>query len=148
MEARRRGEAEFGGLALIAFGIGAVADHERSRRDAGLVPDFRERGEEEVGPLQVAHHADIEEVGRIGLRLHRNEFGIANAVRGDDEGAPRRANLGAEGLGLEGRDEDEGVGEAFQRAFEEEEHFSGSARHVVVKTAAMGTIEAGGRRAC
>ena len=87
--ARRPARAGIGGRKRHAVGEaeplrpapGSAAGRRRRRpspRVTGAAEprlDLRQRVDEEVGTLQVAHHADIEEVGRVGRRRDRLEFG-------------------------------------------------------------------------
>ncbi len=137
-------EAETHGERLVAFCVGPVADEMSGRRDAALVAQPRQRLDEEIRPLKVAHHADIEEVGarRAGLR-QRLEFLVGDAVEGDAEGLLRYPDLGGEGFCLVAADEDEAVGHPFHDPFEAEKDLPGRRTGVVVQASAVRTVDAG-----
>ena len=121
----------------------AVADHDRGHLAAEPHLGLRQRVDEEVGTLQVAHHAYIKEIGGIWCRRNLLEFGLAQAVVDEPARTVRLADLAVEGATLIFRDEQDVVGEARHQPFEREEQLSRRRPFVVVQATAMRCVEAG-----
>ena len=97
----------FGAAFRLADQIGADA-----HAVAGLQP--RDGVKQYVDTLEIAKGAEEKQVARIGLRLDRHEFVLAEPVWDDSDKAMRGANLAAIGVGLELADVDDRVGIALQ----------------------------------
>jgi hypothetical protein len=130
-------------LRVVARQILAVADHDSGDVLVEFLPCRLHRVDEHVGTLQVAHHADVEKVGGIGLSRYRFEFRVAQAVIDQAVGHARLTDLADEGAAFVVGDEQQMIGETLHQAFEPEEQLSGHRPFVIVQSAAMRRIEAG-----
>jgi hypothetical protein len=104
-----------------------------------------DRFEEDVDALEVALHAEKEEVARVRPRHRRQELLLAQPVADHHRLAAGDADLAAISLGFVGADVDERIGQALERALDAKIDPAFQRMLVVVQRAAMERIEAGDR---
>src|SRR5690606_171315 len=102
------------------------------------------RVDEDVRPLEIAHHADEEEVRGARHRIDGSEFAGAEPVIDEAGRGARGADLLLEGSSFELRYEENVIGEAVHQAFEGKQHPACGRRLVIVKATAMSRVEASG----
>ena len=139
------GDPEVRGERLVMAGLLGLPDHMGGELAAVRRFELGDRLEENVDALEVAQHAEKQEVAGVVLRGDRRELGVAQSVADDCGAAPRYADLLAVDLGLVGADMDEGVGHPLQHALDAEIEHAFERALVVMQAAAMGRIDAGDR---
>ena len=128
---------------MVARQVVAVADHHRAQCAAKPGAGRCQGIDEDVGSLEVPHHADVKQIRRIGSDDDRFEFGGAQSVVDQRVRDRRLAHLSAIGPPLIVRDEQQAIGEARHGALKREEQLPGGCRFVIVERAAMRRIKAG-----
>ena len=89
-----------------------AADHDRCHLAAEPHLDLRQSVNEEIGTLQVTHHAYKKEIGGIWCRRDFLEFRLAQAIVDQPAGTVRLADLAVEGAPFIFRNEQDVVCES------------------------------------
>ncbi len=134
-----RSKAQLLGQRLESLRVGTRADDHGGRRPGRF--DAGDRFQQDIDPLQMPEFADEDEVGGIGRRDDKREFGGPQSVRHDADIAAGLGHLGAIGSFRERTLEHDAVRQPAERALGAEEHAALRALGIEVEDAPMGRVE-------
>lgn len=136
-------EAELQHHLLVFALVRPVADHQGRERSADEALGLGEGVDEDIRPLQVAQHADIEEIDGVLAGVDRIEIAVVDAVVDAFGAYAWLADATGIGLLLIVADEGERVAERLEKSLGRQDRQSRGRAVGVVQAAAMRRIEAG-----
>jgi hypothetical protein len=131
---------------LVARLVIAVANHDAAQRASGQLFGPPQCFDEDIRSLQVAHHADVEKIDRIGSVNDRFELVLAQTIVNQTPGCAGRTDLLLVGAALVIRDEHQAVGPALEQPLDGKVGLTTQGFLVVVQAPAVRGIKTGNAR--